>query len=38
MKDKGIQEKKFIIMTRLGLDLHTLHKMCGVRFSFKTSI
>ena len=30
------KDKKFLILSRHGYDLHTIHKICGLKFSYKT--
>lgn len=29
-------DKKFVVLSRYGYDLHTIHKICGLKFSYKT--
>eukprot|EP00347_Sterkiella_histriomuscorum_P012498 403368350 len=30
------KDKKFVVLSRHGYDLHTIHKICGYKFSYKT--
>jgi hypothetical protein len=35
---KDVRERKFIAISKHGFDLKILLKMCGEKFSFKTSL